>query len=76
MTNKIEKECPTCGHPHSEIIGVIIPKENGNKVSYNLYKCLSGGRLKAHQFKVRRKGDKVEQALTEKYINSTSIKLK
>lgn len=70
--NKILKKCPFCDYPHSDIIGAVVVVEKGKRVSYNLYKCLS----KAHPFRVKRKGDKKEQQLTEKFIKSNFIVLK
>lgn len=71
MTNQINKECPECNYPNSEIMGAVVVKEKDKRVSYNLYRCL----LKAHRFAIKRKGDKKEQKLTEKYIKSEKIVL-
>lgn len=69
MTNQIKKKCPVCKYPNSEIMGAVVVKEKDKRVSYNLYRCLS----KAHRFAVKRKNDKKEQELTEKFIKSESI---
>lgn len=71
--NKIEKACPTCNHPYSDIIGASVSMEKGKAISYNIYKCLA---KRHHTFKVKRKGNKKEQELTEKFIKSKSIILK
>lgn len=69
MTNQINKKCPSCGYPNSEIMGAVVIEEKDKRVSYNVYRCLS----KAHRFAVKRKGNKKEQKLTEKYIKSKKI---
>jgi len=73
MGNIINKECPKCGHPESEIQYALTLREKEGRVTYNIYRCLRGGSNKnigKHAFRVKRKGDKEEQALTEKYISS------
>ncbi len=75
MTNLINKKCPQCGHPESDILGVIIRgrscKKGGGKQFLNHYQCLKCKQI----FEVIRKGNKTEQELTEKYIKSKFIKL-
>jgi len=71
--NYIEKECPKCEKTKCDIQGVIIKiNDKGERISFNRYKCLSCHCV----FLVKRKGDKKEQTLTEKYITSKSIILK
>jgi hypothetical protein len=74
-TNTIQKKCPVCGHPQADILGAMTRVEINDKieerVSYNHYRCLNSG--KKHTFEVKRKGNKQEQELTEKYIKSSSI---
>ena len=72
MTNIIKKECPHCKNGESDIhAAVILTDDKGTKTSWNKYTC-----LKCHKgFVVKRKGNKTEQALTEKYIKSPEIKL-
>lgn len=73
MVNTIKKPCPKCGHKEADIMGALVKIEDGEKVSYNHYRCLNPGRK--HIFYVKRKGDKAEQELTEEYIKSKAIKL-
>jgi len=69
----VKKECPICKHPESDIhFAEIITDAKGTETSYNKYTCV---KCKVG-FLVQRKGNKAEQALTEKYIKSEPIKLK
>jgi len=73
MINLIKKTCPECKNLDSDIHAAVILTDNkGIETSYNKYTC-----LKCHiGFAVKRKGNKTEQELTEKYIKSSEIKLK
>lgn len=74
MATNVQKQCPKCGtetDSKSEILCAVIIAEDGIKVSYNQYRCIK----KHHSFLVKRKGDKKEQELTEKYIKSSHINL-
>ncbi|MCK5633301.1 hypothetical protein KAH94_06095 [bacterium] len=68
--NSVTKKCPQCGNSKSDIhAAIILTTKKGEKISYNKYTC-----LKCHiGFAVKRKGDKVEQTLTEKFIKSEKI---
>jgi len=67
--NYVKKECPRCGKSPCDIQGAIVKYDKGERVSFNRYTCGSCHNM----FLVKRKGDKVEQALTEKFITSESI---
>jgi len=68
--NIIKRNCPDekCKGDESDVLGVLVK----DKESFTHYRCLT---CKKPYF-VPRKGNKKEQELTEKYIKSSSIKLK
>ena len=73
MINEIKKECPNCRCVKADIqAAIILTDDKGIRISYNKYTCV---KCKVG-FIVKRKGNKTEQELTEKYIKSESIKLK
>jgi len=78
--NSVAKTCTVCGTGNADILGAMTVVETVNnkqvKVSYNLYKCIGSNPKKAHKFRVKRKGDKKEQELTQKFIDSSRIILK
>lgn len=76
--NKIKKECPFCGYGESDINGASVTTKIENKEtifeSFNNYKCLNPKCKK--QLLIKRNGNKAEQDLTEKFIQSKNIVLK
>jgi transposase-like protein len=70
-SNYVDKECPYCKKKPCDIqAAIIVTDDKGERISFNKYKCIS-----CHTgFLVRRKGNKKEQTLTEKYIKSNIIK--
>lgn len=69
-TNVIKKKCPYCGNSELDIhAAIVLTDDKGVKTSWNKYTC-----LKCHKgLVVKRKGNKTEQDLTQKYIKSEKI---